>query len=685
MKYAIGIDTGGTCTDAVLYDFDTGTVLCSNKALTTYDDLTRGILEALDGLDLSLCQQACAAGLSTTLATNACVENKFRRPKLLLMGIDRKGIARFGADYGFTDPDDIIYLPCKTTITGEIIQEPDWQLLRTQTKEWFHDAEGCAICEIYGMRNHGVLEKQAAAIIQQETGLPVVCASALFSGLSSLERAASAVLNAGLLPLTCSFLDAVSRAFQERNIHADMYLVRSDSSLMGLDYAAHHAVETLLSGPAASALGGSTLAQADQAVIVDMGGTTTDIALMENGLPLLSEDGIRVGKWRTMVKGLFAHSFALGGDSGIRWDKQGQLTIGPARMIPLCVLASHEPQILTCLEDLLQRMPCHTLPLHEFLTLNRKDWHMLSLTEQERQLCAHLEHSAMSVEQAAQELSIDKYNLHTDGLERAGVILRAGLTPTDIMHLRGDYTQYERRASVLGARFVSASMQCSLEQLCERVYTEISHRIFLAVSQMLLEHASPYYQKSGIDDGVQQLLELQWSNQATKGSSMLQYCFQSKAVLVGIGGPIHLFLPTAAKALDAKCIIPDCAPVANALGAVTGRMTRTLSAEIRPHGMSIAEEADTDEIADFEVLYTGQTKYFAKEPQAIAWLTERMKQDAAADLRAQGATGAITFQVKQKDLTAPAYSGVIKISTCIYVTAESSLQLTAKKGEIEYV
>lgn len=193
MKYAIGIDTGGTCTDAVLYDFDTGKVLCSNKALTTYDDLTRGILEALDGLDASLCRQACAAGLSTTLATNACVENKFRRPKLLLMGIDRKGIAKFGADYGFTDPDDIVYLPCKTTITGQILQEPDWALLRAHAKEWFSGAEGCAICEIYGMRNNSVLEKQAASVIQQEIGLPIVCASELFSGLSSLERAASAV------------------------------------------------------------------------------------------------------------------------------------------------------------------------------------------------------------------------------------------------------------------------------------------------------------------------------------------------------------------------------------------------------------------------------------------------------------------------------------------------------------
>ena len=216
MKPAIGIDTGGTCTDAILYDFDTGRVLGQNKALTTYDDLTRGILEALDGLDPALCREATVAGLSTTLATNACVEGKFRRTRLLLMGIDRRGIDRFGADYGFTDPDDIRYLPCKTTITGQVIEEPDWDVLRANARGWFADVEGCAVCEIYGMRNGGVLEQKAADIIREMTGLPVVCASELFSGLSSLERAASAVLNAGLLPITQDFIHAVRRAFEER-------------------------------------------------------------------------------------------------------------------------------------------------------------------------------------------------------------------------------------------------------------------------------------------------------------------------------------------------------------------------------------------------------------------------------------------------------------------------------------
>ena len=147
MKLGIGIDTGGTCTDAVLYDFETSTVLGKNKALTTPHDLTAGILNALDGLDPVLCRKAVLAGLSTTLATNACVEGKFRRTRLLLLGIDHTGVERFGADYGLTDPDDVRYLPCKTTIDGKILEEPNWETLRTNAKEWFHDVEAAAVCE----------------------------------------------------------------------------------------------------------------------------------------------------------------------------------------------------------------------------------------------------------------------------------------------------------------------------------------------------------------------------------------------------------------------------------------------------------------------------------------------------------------------------------------------------------
>lgn len=672
MKLAIGIDTGGTCTDAVLYDFDTGRILGQNKALTTYDDLTRGILEALDGLDPALCRQASVAGLSTTLATNACVEGKFRRTRLMLLGIDRKGIARFGAEYGFTDPDDICYLPCRTTITGRIIEEPDWNRLKNNAKDWFAGVEGCAICEIYGMRNGGILEKKAARIVEEQTGLPVVCASELFGGLSSLERSASAVLNAGLLPVTQDFLKAVKTAFHQRGIHADILIVRSDSSLMGLDYSAEHAVETLLSGPAASALGGSALTGCDRAVVVDIGGTTTDVALIENGAPLLAEEGIRVGQWKTLVRGLFSTSFALGGDSAVRWDVNGALSIGPDRVMPLCVLASRHPETVGILREQVRSIPAHSLPLHEFLMLNRTDWTKLSLSKTDAALCRALTSGPLSVQQAADAIGLDKYQLHSGVLEKAGVIVRAGLTPTDVMHVRGDYNRYHRDASILGVRFAATSVRMEPEDLCDQIYEFMSREVFFAVSHMLLEHASAYYRAHGLDAGMQELLRLQWENRKTGGSTLLHYTFRSPAVLVGIGGPVHLFLPAAAQALGAQYIIPECAATANAVGAVTGQMTSTATAEIRPHGLS-PEDARQ---GDFEVLCTGQPpRYFSEESEAIAWAGGCLRNLTQARVRQQGATGELSFTSQVNEMQ----GGGIKLSTQLQVTASTCLMQMIQK------
>ncbi len=674
MKLAIGIDTGGTCTDAVLYDFDQNRVLGQSKALTTYDDLTRGILAALDGLDPVLCRKAGLAGLSTTLATNACVEGKFRRTRLLLMGIDRRGVAKYGAAYGFTDPDDICYLPCKTTITGKIEAEPDWELLRRNAKEWFAGVEACAVCEIYGMRNGAVLEKKAAAILREQTGLPTVCASLLFGGLSSLERAASAVLNAGLLPVTQDFLDAVTRAFRARGIQAEILIVRSDSTLMGRAYSAEHAVETLLSGPAASALGGSALTGEPNAVVVDIGGTTTDVALVQDGAPLLSDDGIRVGQWKTLIRGLFSTSFALGGDSAIRWDWTGALSLGPDRVIPLCVLASQHPAVVDTLRRQVTEVPVHTLPLHEFLTLARADWAELplELSDQEQTLCRALQDGPLSLTQAAARLGVDKYQLRTETLEKSGVLLRAGLTPTDIMHVRGDYVRYDRNASILAARFAAASLHMELENLCSQVYEQVSHKVFDAVSQMLLEHASPYYRKHGLDAGMRELLRLQWENRAAGGTNLLQYMFHVPAKLVGIGGPVHLFLPAAAAALGAECIIPEGAATANALGAVTGQTTCTASAEIRPHGLSPEDE----NAGDYEVLCAGQeVRYFLREKDAIDWATRMLTELTGARVREQGATGALSVQTDVRELAGAG----CKLGVHVEVTTRTSMRDTFKE------
>ncbi|MBQ8143346.1 MAG: hydantoinase/oxoprolinase family protein [Butyricicoccus sp.] len=662
MRIVIGIDTGGTYTDAVLFDSDTGRVLQQNKSLTTHHDLKIGILGALDGLDPELCRKAEVAGLSTTLATNACVEGKLRRVRLLLMGIDREGIAKYGANYGFHDPDDIRYLPCRTTITGEINEEPDWSVLELHAQEWFADVEGCAICEIHGMRNNGVLEKKAAEIIRRKTGLPIACASTLFSGLSSLERAASAVLNAGLLPVTQEFMNAVAEAFRQRDINAPLLIVRSNGSLMGRDYSVDHAVETLLSGPAASALGGGALCSREQAVVVDIGGTTTDVALVEQGMLLMSDDGIKVGEWKTLVNGVFSTSFALGGDSAIRWDQYDRLTIGPDRIVPLCVLASRYPQVRKTLQAQLALTPAHTLPLHEFLMLERQDWRAVVTEPQDILLCKRLEEGPLSHCEAAALLGLDKYQLNTRALEQSGIMIRAGLTPTDLMHVRGDFDRYDEKTARLAAKFAAASLRKTVKWLCNEIYDRMSYQVFAAVSQSLLERSSKYFRKNGMDAGMQELFRLQWETR-NDPDRLLNAHFRSNAVLVGIGGPTHLFLPEAAKALGAECFIPEFAATANAVGAVTGRMTAAASADIRYTGYF---EKDGEQEGSYLVVGSGiEPCRFKTEEEALSWVEEALRSMTADKLHEQGAVGTLKYKIDHS----VANINDLKVSTQVTVTA----------------
>lgn len=672
MSIVIGIDTGGTYTDAVLLDTEKNMVLGQGKALTTHDDLKCGILAALNQLDPALCAQAELAGLSTTLATNACVEGKFRRSRLLLMGIDWTGICRYGADYGFTNPDDLSYLPCRTTVTGQILEEPDWAFLRKNAKAWFREAEGCAVCELYGVRNGGILEKKAAEILREETGLPVVCASSLFSGLSSLERGASALLNVGLLPIMAEFLEAVKIAFAERNIRAELFLMRSDGSLMGLAYAREHTVETLLSGPAASALGGSRLSGAKRAVVVDMGGTTTDIALIQNGVPLQSENGLRVGGWRTQVRGVRAASFAIGGDSVIRWEQDGSVRLGPERVVPLCVLAQKYPNILLELQQQLRETPGHSLPLHEFLLLCRSDWRRLSLSESEQKLCLALESGPLRLQQAADIIEADKYHFSTKTLETIGVVMRAGLTPTDIMHLRGDYTAYQTEASRLGGRFVAASMGITLKTLCDLIYETVSQKMFFGIACALLEEVDPYFQEHGTDESIQKLLQLQWDRRGRRDDTLLGGFLQTDVILVGVGGPTHLFLPLAAQALGTQWLIPQYASVANAIGAVIGGLRVSAVAEVRLHGGTTEGTAEL-----YEVLCEGETpRCFRSEQEALQWSREALHTLTTQRLRLRGGVGEQTYTLKTEELTVPLGTSRLKLGTRLQMTASTNLSKT---------
>ena len=135
MKLGIGIDTGGTYTDAVIYDFEDKAILGSAKSLTTKNDLTIGILGAIDGLPAELVQQAEIISLSTTLATNACVEDKGGQAKLIFFGGDKNIVDQYGKQFGLPSSDDMYIQESFTKFSGWSEREPDWELFSSQIEK----------------------------------------------------------------------------------------------------------------------------------------------------------------------------------------------------------------------------------------------------------------------------------------------------------------------------------------------------------------------------------------------------------------------------------------------------------------------------------------------------------------------------------------------------------------------
>lgn len=590
MKLGIGIDTGGTYTDAVIYDFTNQEILACAKALTTREDLSVGIGGALDGLPKEYLQKAQLVSLSTTLATNACVENKGGRARLLLMGIEKKVIDWVGGDYGLSDNGELFFYDIKKDGNGSVI-EPDFDELLNGTANWLQDADSLGIVELYAMKNGAVYEKKAKQAFSRRYDFPLICGHELFSELNSVQRGASTLLNAKLLPVIREFLAAVKASLKARGVDAPLVIVRSDSSLMSEEFSMLRPVETILCGPAASVLGGLKLTGEKDSVIIDMGGTTTDISLVKNGKPVKVKDGVSIGKWKTFVKGIFIDTFGLGGDSAIRLV-DGRLSLDTRRVTPICVAAQVWPSITQELRRLIASGNRHlSFPLHEFFYLIKAMPDRGNYSEREIALCDVLKDGPLPIGKAAEAIGLDLYTLDTQRLEKEGVLMRCGLTPTDIMHIKGDFNRYDTVAPALAATFLIRSLGLSDDQesdtkaalmdFCESVYDMVKKKMYCNIVRILLQDEYESLRADGIGLQLEDLISQSWeASKSPRGFTSVD--FSTKAVLVGIGAPTHIFLPDVAKALHTVCRIPEYAGVANAVGAIVGNVNATAVIEIAP-------------------------------------------------------------------------------------------------------
>lgn len=669
MKIGIGIDTGGTYTDAVVYNFVNKSILGTAKALTTKEDLTIGILEALDGLPPEYLQKAKVVSLSTTLATNACVEDKGGSAKLIFFGGDANVIDKNGKAYGLPPSAEMYIQESYTKFSGEIEREPDWDLFRANIENDFHGLDGVGIIEINAMRNSAVVEKKAKELFLQNHHIPVICGHELFNELNCLQRGSSTLLNARLVPVIREFLAAIKKAMNVRQINPSVVIVRSDGGLMSEEFAHIRPVETLLCGPAASVLGSSHLANVLNSVVVDMGGTTTDIALIQNGDPVKITDGVRIGKWKTFVNGLYIHTFGLGGDTAIHYNDTG-IFLEEYRVVPLCVAAQKYPSIIGNLQNLLNSATKHTHFLHEHYLPVKDISGNPRYTSDEKLFCAALQNEPLALRDVEHVIpGKDMYNINVSRLLKEGIVQMCGLTPTDIMHIKGDFIKFPAEASMLAAQYVAFNLDISVEDLCERVYDEIMRKLYVNITKTLLENRDSHYMKNGISKDVERFINVSYDI-AKRGSpaGLLDIAFTTNLVLTGVGAPIHVFLGDVAALLGTRAITPKHCEVANALGAIVGNIYATSVIEIRPM-------YDGAGICGYKVYGSSQTKEFERPGEAELFALSEAETAARAEAILRGAVGEITVTCGLNKNEAQARDGIIHLGTQTIAHAVGSIGL----------
>jgi N-methylhydantoinase A/oxoprolinase/acetone carboxylase beta subunit len=623
MQLGIGIDTGGTFTDGVIVELESGTILSKAKTPTTREDLKRGIGNAISGLEHRLFREVKLVSLSTTLATNSTVEGKGARVGLIA-AVAHPESFRFP---GEIPAERVAVIAGAHDTRGRESAPLDLDAAGRAIAGMAGEVDAIAISGYFSIYNASH-ELRLKELIAARCNLPVVCGHELTGAVGLVERAVTAVLNARLLPVLRELLDAARQMLDRHGIEAPIMVVQGDGSLVGEELARQRPVETVLSGPAASIAGACRLTGLADAVVVDMGGTTTDIGIVAGGSIATAESGAVVGGWQTRVKAVDMWSVGLGGDSRIEISPDGACSIGPRRAIPLCVAACRAPELVPTLKQLLQqgdRRIRETGPL--FLTLVRRPDFILS--RHEEKLMTLLEgkvvHRSTVAEQSGPYLDLGRF-------VELGAVAEVAFTPTDLMHALGALSLWDREAACCGAELLAGKAGMEVPELLELVQREIHWKLALQIAAKAL-HQEPELAKEWSPSAelfLRRLLQL-------SGEAGVSAALRLSRPIVAVGAPVRSFLPTAAAALGTRLVIPEHAEVANAFGAVTGSVVEKQEAFIRP--------ARPDGFAVVSAEYQGS---FETLQEATAFARERVTESALAGARRRGGRGVVVTLQEQE-------------------------------------
>lgn len=316
----LGIDVGGTFTDAVLVDKES---IYKQVKVPTEVNLQPVIIRALDEvLEGIATEEVERVVLSSTVVTNALSTGQVDKVLLAVMpgpGINIK--KKF--------PVEPVILRGYVDHCGKIIEAPRVEELAVLA-ETAAAYDGAAVSGKFAVRN-GENEKSVAAFLQGQGVRQIFRGAEMSGALNFVRRTNAAYFSAAVYRRFAAFAAQTAAGIRERGITAPIFILKADGGVLPLAEVGKRAVETIFTGPAASVLGVAALeAPAVQAVSLDIGETTTDIALWENGRPVVTEKGAVVAGYPTSVHSYLLRSLAIGGDSVLSRAEQ-TLTVGPER------------------------------------------------------------------------------------------------------------------------------------------------------------------------------------------------------------------------------------------------------------------------------------------------------------------------------------------------------------------
>ena len=622
-SYLIGVDTGGTYTDAAIIEAHGHRVVARAKAITTKGDLAIGVSEAITQALAQLPQGLRASDIrlvsvSTTLATNAVVEGHGSAVGVVLIGFDAQMVERTGIAAAFPG------MPVELVAgghdhNGDAPVPLDVAALEAALERMAAKVDAFAVASTFAVRN-AAHEHAARDLIVARTGKPVTLSTELSSSLDAPRRALTAALNARLISRVTTLIEAVNRAMLQLHIDCPLMIVKGDGTLALAETVATRPIETVLSGPAASLVGAQWLSGLQSFIMSDMGGTTTDLGVLLDGRPKVTEQGAEVGGWRTMVRAIDVRTIGLGGDSEIHLGANGRITVGPQRIVPVALIGARYPEVVALLEADLADVDGGGSMHGRFVLLPfgaRAGVPTAELTAREREVLQRVTERPQPLRRLAGSLSAQRA---IASLKRKGLVQVSGFTPSDAAHVLGMQDNWSapaaRLAAQLGCRL--REMKFPTPERTRQYAHDVWSETVRLSARTILDTAFGEHLRED------KLIHAVCAGDGTLG--LARITITPSVPVVAVGGPVRVYYREVGRRLGCEVVFPEHCDVANAVGAATGVVAQTVTVRVDGDGSGL-----------FMLHSTVGTKLFTDPAAAIEAATLLARESARDAAVAMGA------------------------------------------------